>query len=162
MLWLWALLPLLAAGGDDSLPRDFQSPPARLRPFVRWWWNGGRVQEAELRRELDVLRDAGIGGVEINPIADRPDAAPAGIAPLRWLSPAWCRAVAVAAAEARARGMTADLLVGTGWPFGGPGLARRDQGKRVRLIKVEIDGPRQVEKTLAQLGAGEVLFARLT
>ena len=53
----------------DPLFASFQEPPARLRPFVRWWWNGSRVAEAEILRELDLLKAAGVGGVEINTIA---------------------------------------------------------------------------------------------
>jgi hypothetical protein len=167
MLWLWALLPLLAAGDDPSLYRDFQSPPARLRPFVRWWWNGGQVDEGEIRRELDVLDQAGVGGVEINTIAARPDSPPGGLPVVRWLSPAWCQAVKVAAEEARARRMTADLLIGSGWPFGGPGVPRGDQASRVRLIKLEVEGPGEVQKRLDALGVApgteaRILFARLT
>jgi hypothetical protein len=113
-------LPASAARGDgkaDPLFDAFREPPARLRPFVRWWWNGSRVTEAEIRRELDVLKAAGIGGVEINTIAMRDDVPKAGLAafPERpWLSPAWCAAVKTAAEGARERGMTADIIVGSG------------------------------------------------
>ena len=44
------------------------SSMAQTRPFVRWWWNGDKVDTVELKRELHLLHDAGIGGVEINPI----------------------------------------------------------------------------------------------
>ena len=44
------------------------SSMAQTKPFVRWWWNGDKVDTIELKRELRLLRDAGIGGVEINPI----------------------------------------------------------------------------------------------
>lgn len=106
----------------DTLYQTFRDPPVDARPFVRWWWNGGRVNEREILRELDVMRAAGIGGVEINTIAmpegpneDALESFPA----LSWLSPQWNRMVQVAAEAARARGMTADLIVGSGWPFGG-------------------------------------------
>lgn len=117
---LLSLLPALARAED--LYAQFQTPPSRLRPFVRWWWNGARVAEGELLRELDVMRAAGIGGVEINTIA-MVDAVPAEtLTPfpaLTWLSPEWNRMVRVAADGARERGMVADLIVGSGWPFGG-------------------------------------------
>lgn len=47
----------------------FQNPPAEARPFVRWWWNNNQVEAKEILRELDLLKKAGFGGVEINPIA---------------------------------------------------------------------------------------------
>ena len=46
----------------------FSNPPVFYRPFVRWWWNGNKVEAQELVRELHLLKDAGIGGVEINPV----------------------------------------------------------------------------------------------
>ena len=49
--------------------RGFQNPPVNSRLFVRWWWNGNRLDKDEVLRELDVMKAAGIGGVEINPIA---------------------------------------------------------------------------------------------
>ncbi len=160
---LSSLLTLVApgagfAGGEsgDPLLEAFRQPPSRLRPFVRWWWNGSRVTEAEILRELDVLKAAGIGGVEINTIAMRDDVPKDGLAafPERpWLSPAWCSAVKAAAEGARARGMTADVIVGSGWPFGGRFLRPAEQTRRVRLVKKELSGPTVFEASLADLAA---------
>ncbi len=89
------------------------------RPWVRWWWNGDKVDTTELKRELRVLHDAGIGGVEINPIefpAKRCDSL--GIKSLVWLSDEWLDALEVTLREAKSLGMGCDLLVGSGWPFG--------------------------------------------
>ena len=130
---------------------------------MRWWWNGSRVTEAEILRELDVLKAAGIGGVEINTIAMRDDVPPEAFAafPERpWLSPEWCAAVKAAAEGARARGMTADIIVGSGWPFGGRFLEPAEQTKRVRLVKRELAGPTVFEASLAELAAGEEEGAR--
>ena len=43
----------------------FQHPASRYAPFVRWWWNGNKVEASEIVRELRLLKDAGVGGVEI-------------------------------------------------------------------------------------------------
>jgi len=160
----------------DRLYGSFREPPSRLRPFVRWWWNGGRVDETEALRELDVMKAAGIGGVEINTIA-MPEHVPTetlSAFPERpWLSPGWCAVVKAAALGARARGMTVDLLVGSGWPFGGRFLKPEEQTKRVRLVTRALAGPTTFEAALEELagardGAHErrtlaprVLFARL-
>ena len=55
----------------DKIYEGFRTPPPEARPFVRWWWNHNQVEEKEILRELDVLKAAGIGGVEINPIAGK-------------------------------------------------------------------------------------------
>ena len=141
----------------DPLYEAFRQPPARLRPFVRWWWNGARVNEAEALRQLDVMKQAGIGGVEINTIA-MPEYLPSdGLAAFPekpWLSPEWCSVVKAAAEGARARGMTADVIVGSGWPFGGRFLKPSEQTKRVRLVKRELSGPSSFEASVDELARG--------
>ena len=56
------------ASSGNTYYDQFRNPEAKYRPFVRWWWNGDKVNADELRRELHLLKDAGIGGVEINPV----------------------------------------------------------------------------------------------
>lgn len=104
---------------SDSLFERFRNPDNSYRPFVRWWWNGDKVDTNELKRELAVLKNAGIGGVEINPIAfpeKRCDSL--GVVSLRWLGDEWIDALEVTLREAKRLGMQCDLLVGSGWPFG--------------------------------------------
>ena len=66
--------PAAAAKSDtggangNAYYQQFRNPDPKYRPFVRWWWNGDKVNADELRRELYLLKDAGIGGVEINPV----------------------------------------------------------------------------------------------
>ena len=71
---------------DSDLYRRFTDPASTDRPFVRWWWNGDKVNADELRRELYLLKDAGIGGVEINPVEFPRGADDLGAKPLSWLS----------------------------------------------------------------------------
>ena len=65
---------LLACGtfvyGDDGLYRTFSNPDMKYRPQVRWWWNGDKVTAHEILRELDIMKAAGIGGVEKNRFSD--------------------------------------------------------------------------------------------
>ena len=74
---------------DKDILRQFENPEMSYRPFVHWWWNGDRVDAEELIRELGVLKDAGIGGVEINPISLPSGSDSAGSKPLTWLSNEW-------------------------------------------------------------------------
>lgn len=150
-LWL-----ALASGGcvttrPDPLYQSFAEPPLEAHPFVRWWWNGGRVAAGEITRELDALKGAGFGGVEINTIA-MPEATPGEALDrypaLPWLGPEWTQMVKVAAEAARARGLTADLIIGSGWPFGGRFLAPEEQIQRVRVSKRAVIGPQTL--TLAR------------
>ncbi len=138
-------LPIAGASGRDWQVTDeehyakFRDPGMASRPFVRWWWNGDKVEKRELARELRLLKDAGFGGVEINPIAFPERTADMGIASIDWLSPAWLELLRFALEEAASLGMTCDLIVGSGWPFGAPWLAQeeRSQVRVVSAIKLE-------------------------
>ncbi|RPI27115.1 MAG: hypothetical protein EHM61_09530 [Acidobacteria bacterium] len=148
------LQPLLAA---DPLYDAFRNPPATARPFVRWWWNGSRVNEKEILRELDVMKAAGIGGVEINTIAMLEAVPPKtlqGFPPVPWLSPEWNRMVKTATDGTRARGMVADLIVGSGWPFGGRFLEPSEQTQRITVVRKTVSGPTFFESTVQALAAG--------
>ena len=36
----------------EHLYAEFQQPASEYHPFVRWWWNGDKVEADELVREL--------------------------------------------------------------------------------------------------------------
>jgi hypothetical protein len=118
----------------------FQNPPAEARPFVRWWWNGNCLQKEEIVRQLDMLHNAGIGGVEINPIAMPEEADDLGIEPLTWNSKEWNEMLRFAALETQKRRMLADLIVGSGWPFGGEFLAEDETIQRIIINKIPCTG----------------------
>ena len=120
---------------------NFRNPPAEARPFVRWWWNGDCVEEDEIKRELDVLKNAGIGGVEINPIRMPVRADSLDVKSLTWLSPEWNRMVKIASERAKKNGMRTDLIVGSGWPFGGEFLKEGEMIQRVITLEKDLKGP---------------------
>ncbi len=148
------LAAVCARLSGDPLYDAFREPAMNTRPFVRWWWNGGRVDAAEIVRELDVLKAAGIGGVEINTIGMPAEATAASLAAhpeVSWLSPEWDRLIALTAEAARNRGMTTDLIVGSGWPFGGRFLEPEEQTQRVLLVKRPLRGPSRAVFTRTEL-----------
>ena len=125
---------------EQNLFNGFINPPYESRPFVRWWWNGNHISAGEIKRELDILHSAGIGGVEINPIAMPEDAVDINTEPIKWLSREWNELFALAATEAHKRGMTADVIVGSGWPFGGEFLNEQETIQRVITNKISCSG----------------------
>ena len=123
---LYCLLFVLGLSCNAQNPNTLNP----YRPWVRWWWNGDKVEASEIVRELHVLKEAGIGGVEINPIefpSKRCD--DLGIPSLTWLSDEWIEALGVALREAKSLGMGCDLLVGSGWPFGTETLPMEDRAQ---------------------------------
>jgi len=128
----------------------FKNPPASAKPFVRWWWNGNKLTAKEILRELDVMFEAGIGGVEINPIAF-PVGDDLGIPSLQWLSPEWIEMVKVALKGAEERGMTCDIIVGSGWPFGAEFLTGDERSQLLTVASQKIKGPGKKTLRVADL-----------
>jgi hypothetical protein len=148
----WAATSPAAAGEQrDALFAGFQNPPDSARPFVRWWWNGDKLEAREILRELDVLKAAGFGGVEINPIAFPAPSDPLQIPAVEWLSEPWIRMLKGALEGARARGLTADSIVGSGWPFGGRFLASEERSQILSRGVHRLAGPTHIELTEAEL-----------
>ena len=130
---------------SKELWEQFQNPDACYRPFVRWWWNGDRVEAAELVRELHILKEAGIGGVEINPISFPSGADSLNTKPLTWLSDEWIAALKAVFDEAEKIGMRCDLIVGSGWPFGSETLPRDERASVMLTYAQKVKGGEHFE-----------------
>lgn len=102
---------------------DWPAVTLETRPWTRWWWMGSAVDPAGLTADLESLRRAGIGGVEITPIYG---AAGAEARFVPYLSSGWVRLLEHTLREAGRLGIGVDMATGTGWPFGGPWVGERD------------------------------------
>ena len=104
-----------------DLHRGFLHPPADSRIMMRWWWFGPAVTRAEIRRELEQMQAAGIGGVEMTSLyAQALDDTATGFQNFSYASPQHLEALRFAAETARSLGLRVDLTLGSGWPYGGP------------------------------------------
>jgi alpha-L-rhamnosidase len=137
LLWAFPRQTLARA----SLYSRFQNPSAEAKPFMRWWWNGNCVTAAEIEREIQIMHQAGIGGVEINPL-EMPEyvTQPSEGKPLIWMSDEYRQMLKVAITEVRRLGMEVDLIIGTGWPFGGQFIEPSEtlQGIRTEIKKISL------------------------
>jgi hypothetical protein len=131
-LLLAAILLAAVAGGADWRA-SFADPPQAYDMGVYWWWFGPAVTKTEVTRELEVMRAARIGGVLIFPIypisLDDPSK---GIRNLNYLSPEFLDVLGHAARQAQRLGITVDVLMGTGWPFGGPSITPEMGARKLR------------------------------
>jgi len=153
-----AVLSLSAAPEDDPLAdlrRAFQEPSPDARPMMRWWWFGPAVEPARLARELQTMKDAGIGGVEVQPVYPLVSDAE-GLTNHPYLSPAFLDALRQSAAKARELGLRFDLTLGSGWPYGGPHIPITHAAGRLRVEKVPVKGDRV---PLPRMTPGESLIA---
>jgi hypothetical protein len=106
-----------ALSAQQPRPREWPAITSETKPWTRWWWHGSAVDRPELTRELEALRAAGIGGVEITPIygvrGEERQFIP-------FLSDAWVEMLEHTLREAGRLDVGVDMATGTGWPFGGP------------------------------------------
>lgn len=130
----WSALVAVGAASLEEAAKMLQSPPPEARILMRWWWFGPAVTHQELARELEAMKAAGIGGVEIQPVypltLDDPEN---GLRNMRYLSPEFLEALRFAESKARQLGLRVDLTLGSGWPFGGPEIPKELAARRLRV-----------------------------
>ncbi len=136
---------------SSSLYESFKNPSSIDRPFVRWWWNGDKIEKAEISRELRLLQQAGIGGVEINPVKFPANTNDQGIRTVKWLSREWIELLHFTLDEAKSLGLTCDLIVGSGWPFGAEWLQGNERTQMVSIAVKKLQGPIDYEVSLNEL-----------
>ena len=86
------------------------------------------------------MKKAGIRGVEINPIAFPGDTDPAGVKALTIFEDDWLDMLQTALQGAKDRGMVCDMIVGSGWPFGGEFLKKEEQSQMVTIETIDLTG----------------------
>ena len=149
--FLGCVHPVLQEKDLGQYFNGFQDPPASSRVFVRWWWNGNRLDADEIVRELDVMKEAGIGGVEINPIAFPGGGDAMGYESLTIFEESWMEMLEVALRGAKERGIICDMIVGSGWPFGGEFLKKEEQSQMVTVETIDLEGGRNYRFNVDEL-----------
>jgi hypothetical protein len=143
------------------LTQRFTDPPEAAKPLTRWWWFGGAVTKEEITRELTFMREAGLRGAEIQPVypvaVDDPSR---GIRNLRYFTEEWFGVLRHAVMEARRLGLQLDFTLGSGWPYGGPFIPTALASRRLRVLSLDVVGPREVSWPLtAQLTGDDRVVA---
>jgi hypothetical protein len=136
---------------NKDLFRTFQDPPPDARPIMRWWWFGPSVTKTELEKELNTMHDAGIGGVEIQPVYPLMlDDQVKGFRNFQYLSPEFLDDVTFANKTARSLGLRVDITLGSGWPYGGPRTTLALAAGQLKVVAVPISGPTVTPPALAE------------
>ena len=136
----------------NNLYLSFKDPGIEAKPFARWWWNGNVVNRDEIERELKIMKDGGIGGVEITPIGMPDEVQNIQGEPIVWLSDEWLQILKFATDKAGELGMKVDMIVGTGWPFGGDFLEEHEtiQGIQQRVVRLEGPSKQHIDQLLPE------------
>jgi hypothetical protein len=161
---LFLLAALLFPADDlsrsvESLQRGFEQPPDDARIMVRWWWFGPAVTEAQLEREMRLMKEGGIGGFEVQPTYPLTlDNATTGLRNLPFLSDDFLSALRFTSRKARELGLRMDLTVGSGWPYGGPQVSVDRAAGRLRSVRMRAIGPAR-RVPVPDLESGEEFLA---
>jgi hypothetical protein len=136
--------PQAAAPGEEAAKlRDlFLNPPNSARPMTRWWWFGGAVTPEEITRELILMSESGLRGVELQPLYPiEVDDPKRGIRNIRYFSSEWSDLLRHTTKETHRLGMQFDLTLGSGWPYGGPFIPVELAAREARVLIQESVGP---------------------
>jgi hypothetical protein len=107
------------------------------KPWARWWWPGNIVTCEDIKTNLEMYRDAGLGGMEITAIygvkgyEDRF---------INYLSPEFMDVFTCALKESERLDLGIDLANASGWPFGGPWVNSSDACKNINYKTFELKG----------------------
>ncbi|HEX6279873.1 MAG TPA: glycosyl hydrolase [Pyrinomonadaceae bacterium] len=144
-LAIFSLLTVLSMAARaqtvSELHKNFVSPPNDSRIMMRWWWFGPSVTKGEIERELQVMKEGGIGGVEVQPVYPLlPDDPKTGHKNLPYLSDEFLEMLRFASDKARELGMRFDLTLGSGWSFGGATTPITEAAGQLRVDRVKLQG----------------------
>ncbi|SEJ73551.1 alpha-L-rhamnosidase [Sphingobium sp. AP50] len=127
--------------------------------MVRWWWFGPSATNQDIDRDIEQIRKAGFGGVEVQAVYPQiPDGGLPGLRNYSYLSPTFLDALGHAGRKARAEGLRIDVTGGSGWPFGGPHIGVDQAAAEIRMAKIAVPSG-QTAVRLPALGPGEKIVA---
>ncbi len=161
ILLLCGIRPLVFAQDDglEVLRARFKDAPADCRIMVRWWWFGPAVTKPELERELRVMKEGGIGGVEVQPVYPQAlDDPERGFHNFPYLSDEFIDDLRFASDKAHELGLRVDITLGSGWPFGGSHILITQAAGKLRVVRVSIS-PDTRSIPVPSIGAGGKLLA---
>jgi len=117
---------------ERRLIEEFENPGSVYRGKPFWAWNG-RLEEPELRRQLRVMHQMGLGGAFLH--------ARVGLA-TPYLSKEWFGLIAACVDECKKLGMEAWLYDEDRWPSGAAGgLVTRDRRFRQKRLRLDVLRP---------------------
>jgi hypothetical protein len=113
------------------------------KPWTRWWWHGSTVNPSGLRANMELLQEAGLGGVEITPIYDVKGYEDQAIS---FLSEQWMKILEYTLKEGNRLDLGIDLADASGWPFGGPWIGAGNACKNVHFKQFTLNGGQRLKE----------------
>lgn len=139
---------------DEVSEKDFQNPPKKFRPMVRWWWTGTDVDKEELIREVKELDEAGFLGGEIQcfmiscPIDLEKKDLERAKRSHRYMTPFYYEMLKAVLDEAEKRDMIFDITENSSWPAGGTHISKENSMQVLLFGQKVIKGPKKVQSKI--------------
>lgn len=124
---------------------DWQQINNTNQPWARWWWMGSAVDKPNLKKSLIDFQKAGIGGVEITPIY--------GVKGeennfIDFLSPKWLEMLDYTIRVSDSLHMQVDMVLGTGWPYGGSQVTLPHAATKLIVNKFEVKKGQKIDQEI--------------
>ncbi|MBF4516728.1 glycoside hydrolase [Flavobacterium sp. ANB] len=128
------------------------------QPWARWWWMGSAVDKPNLKKSLLDFYKAGIGGVEITPIY--------GVKGeennfIDYLSPKWMEMLDYTIHVADSLHMQVDMVLGTGWPYGGSHVTLPYAATKLIVEKYQVKKNETIDRNITVSNTKEKIPAAL-
>ncbi len=114
--------------GQSNIKVEWPAVSNVTHPWTRWWWHGSAVTKKDLTANMEELKNAGFGGVEVTAIYGTKGYEKQDIS---FFSPEWMKVLKYTLDEGQKLGLGIDLDNTSGWPFGGPWVGADDASKEV-------------------------------
>lgn len=115
------------------------------KPWSRWWWPGSIVNQADITKNLETYKAAGLGGMEVTCIYGVKGQEDKFI---DYLSPKWMEMFTHVLREAERLDMGIDLANASGWPFGGPWVRPEDACRNINYKTYTISGGEKLSEKI--------------
>ncbi|MFD0990149.1 glycosyl hydrolase [Mariniflexile jejuense] len=131
---------------------------SQTKTWARWWWMGSAVDKPNLKSSLIDFQKAGIGGVEITPIYGVKGQEANFI---DFLSPKYLEMLDYTIKIADSLGMQVDMVLGTGWPYGGSHVTAPYAATKLVIETFEVKKNEKITKTITVDASKEKMPAEL-
>lgn len=140
------------SGEASSLAGGFCNPPDAARPQTFWYWINGNVTREGITADLEAMKRAGIGGVELYNIGGHGTSGPVNV-----MSPEWRELMRHAITTAGKLGLEVDLNNSPGgWSSsGGPWITPEISMQKLTWSETRIEGGKAFSGPLEQPATNE-------
>ncbi len=122
----------------DDLESGFANPPLQARSRAFWWWLNANVNQAAITKDLEWMKQIGMGGALIMDCDNSAGPVPAG--PM-FSSPPWRDLFDFAVKESSRLGLKLTLTPQSGANLGGPYVKPEQATKHITWSECRITGP---------------------